>query len=132
MITEESALLPRGALYKRVDRKTVYNPAFNGFKSHEAKEIINYQLYRMPRNKWNANLIKRQCYNYTTDFFDTVDSLVPAENSFSITTNRDNHIVFVKSLHWPGMFFFHKLMSKKHGFVYFGDAKKNYDILFML
>lgn len=132
MITEESALLPRGALYKRLDRKTVYSPFFRGLNQQAATKLFNYQLYRMPREKWNYNLLKRQNYNYPTDFFDTIDSIIPEDKTFALSIEKDRGIVFLKSLFWPGMSFYHKCNSKKHGFYYFGDGRKNLDILFMI
>lgn len=132
LITEESALLPRSALTKQMSGKTVFNPAFHGLCQATAARIDQYQLYRQPQNKWNSNLLKRIDYNYNTDIFDTVDSIVPSEQAFTLAIESDRGIVVIRSLYWPGMVFVHKCRSRKHGFVYFGDGRKNLDILFML
>ncbi|XP_055386236.1 radial spoke head protein 9 homolog [Condylostylus longicornis] len=132
IITEESALIPRGALYKLTDMNVIYNPEFRGLNELDSTELINYQLYRNPHNEYNYNLLKRSDYNLTTDFLDTIDDIVPENNAFAVNLSHDETFVSIKSLVWPGMFFFHKLHSKKHGFVYFGNGKKNFDLLFML
>lgn len=132
LITDESALLPRGALYKRTDSKTIFNPLFNGISQIEAVNMSNYQLYRLPREKWNYNLLKRQNYNYPTDFLDTIDNIIPEKNSYSTVIEKYNEIIFLLSLHYVGMIFYHKLHTKLHGFCYFGNGKKNFDLLFML
>lgn len=133
LITDESAILPRGAIYKRVDRKTIYSPLFHGLSRLDAEDINNYQLYRAPRHTWNYNLLKRQDYNFPTDFLDTLDAIIPsAETSFSLTMEKDPGIVIIKSLHWPGMMFYHKTGTSKHGFCYLGDGRKNFDLLFMI
>lgn len=132
LITEESAILPRGALYKNVDGKTIYNPMFRGLSLTDGSKFENYLLYRNPREKWNANLLKKINYNYSVDIFDSTDIIVPREQSFCLTIEQDPIIVFIKSLHWPGMVFFHKCRTEQHGFCYFGDARKNLDLLFML
>lgn len=132
LITEEAALLPRSSLTKQMSGKTVFNPAFTGLCQAKAAKIDQYQLYRQPQNKWNSNLLRQSDYNYNTDIFDTVDSIVPSEQAFALTIENDRGVVVIRSLFWPGMVFVHKCRSRKHGFAYFGDGRKNLDILFML
>lgn len=132
MVTDESALIPRGALFKHVNGITVHNPLFHGLAYMDAVDMDNYQLFRCPKNKWNSNLLTRQDYNYATDFLDTADRIVPEKETFSITMENDKSIVFVKSLFWPGMVMFHKCGTAKHGFCYFGNGRKNLDLLFMI
>jgi radial spoke head protein 9 len=95
----------------------------------DAEEFCNYQLFRSPKNKFNYNLLKRWNYDYATDMYDTLDDLVPAH--FAITMDNRKSVIFIRSLHWPGMQFYHKIDSKLFGFFYIGDGEKNFDILFM-
>lgn len=132
MITDESALIPRGALFKHVNGITLYSPLFHGFSYMDAVDLDSYQLFRCPKNKWNANLLQRQDYNYATDFLDTADRIVPEKKTFSITMESDKSIVYVRSLFWPGMVMFHRCGTEKHGFCYFGNGRKNLDVLFMI
>lgn len=131
-ITDESAIIPRGALYKKLSGETVPNPAFAGITQSDAKNITNFQLFREPCNRWELNLLRRPSFNYTTDFLDTIDCIVPENHSFALITDLYYDCVYLKSLHWPGMVFFHKTNSNLHGFVYFGDGRKNLDMLFMI
>lgn len=131
-ITEESALMPRGSVYKRVDDKNVLSNCFRGLSLSESSDSTNFQLYRDPKMNLNQNLLKRHHYNYTTDFYDTIDCIVPDEKSFSRTLTENQKVIIMKSLQWPGMTFYHKINSKKHGFMYFGDGLKNMDLLFMI
>lgn len=132
MITEETAIMPRGALCKRTDGKSVYSPSFHGLSLLESSQLTNFQLYRTPQNRWNSNLLKHQDYNYATDIFDSIDLIVPEHKSFALTLQNDRGLVLIKSLYWPGMMFFHKCHSQIHGFCYVGDGRKNFDLLFML
>lgn len=132
MITEDSALMPRSSLTKQIDGRAVYNQAFRGLSMAEASRMENFQLFRRPQNKWNSNLLKRADYNYNTDIFDTVDCFVPQKYSFVVSVFDDRGLVLVRSLYWPGMTFFHKCQTRKHGFAYFGDGRRNNDLLFML
>lgn len=131
-ITEESALIPRGSVYKRVDDKNVLSKCFRGLSLSESSDPTNYQLYRDPKMNLNQNLLKRHHYNYPTDFYDTMDCIIPDEKSFSRTITENQKVIFMKSLQWPGMIFYHKINSEKHGFIYCGDGFKNMDLLFMI
>lgn len=132
MITDESAVIPRGCLYKRVDHTVIYNPPFHGLTKTQANDLRNFQLYRRPkRENMKENLLKRKDYNYPTDFFDTLDSCELHDKCFSKVIEIQHNIVFIRSLQWLGMYFYHKLDTERHGFWYFGDGKKNLDLLFM-
>lgn len=131
-ISDECFVVPRGAIFKRIDNRTISNPAFRGLDLVQSGKLINYQLLRRPQYKWNFNLLKRSDYNYATDFLDTLDCIVPSDGSFAIRVDHLIGAVFIKSLHWPGTIFFHKCNTPFHGLVYFGTGRKNSDLLFML
>ena len=129
-IMSESAITPRGVLYLQVSRCITYNPCFRGLTKMDATQMKNFQLFRFPLNNRNDNLLKREDYNYQTDFFDTIDDLVPS-NSFSMVINKRD-VVIIRSLKWPGMVFYHKLNTMYQGFFYFGNARENLDLPFMM
>lgn len=131
-ITEECALVPRGAVIKRNDGINRLNPMFNGSKLSIATDINNYQLYRLPHNELNANLVKRPNYNFATDFLDTLDAIGPVQHCNAVALDQYDGMVYIKSLMWPGQLFFHKCETPMHGFVYFGNGRKNTDLLFMI
>lgn len=131
MITEEAATMPRGAIYLKSDGNVTFNPFFSGLTKNEAKLLGNYQYYREPRNKYNYNVLKRNHFNYSTDFLDTLDDAVPLHKSFIIDMHKSKDTVFLKSLHWPGMICYHKIKSGQYGFVYMGNGKKDLDVIFM-
>lgn len=131
-ITQDIAIVPRGAVHVRADGEYYENPMFAGLNEHEAENIFNYSLLRNPKNKWNKNLLQRSDYNKTIDALDTLDSVVPEDHSFALTTDKYNGFAFLKSLHWPEMIFFHQLKTRMHGYAYFGSGKKNLDLLFMI
>lgn len=131
-INNDIAVIPRGAVHLRPNGEYWDNPMFSGLNEHEAENILNYSILRKPTTKWNSNLLQRSDYNKSIDVFDTLDTMIPEKNSFSLVTDKYNGYVFVKSLHWPGMIFYHQLKSQKHGYAYFGNGRKNLDILFMI
>ncbi|XP_017474474.1 PREDICTED: radial spoke head protein 9 homolog [Rhagoletis zephyria] len=131
IITEECAICPRGALYKLTDGRVIPNQMFRGLNDLEVENMSNYQIFRLPRCDLKHNLLKRSDYNYAIDFLDCIADVIPLRQAFSLNLMRSERLVIIKSCIWSGMTFFHKLNSRKHGFCYFGDGKKNYDLLFM-
>ncbi|CAO1364665.1 unnamed protein product [Diamesa tonsa] len=131
LITEESAIVPRGALYRQVNRSIAFNPCFKGLSRIDASSLKNYQLYRFPRNNRTFNLTKREDYNYQTDFFDTIDDLIPVNGNFTCCIN-DRDVCMIRSLRWLGMCFYHKINTIYQGFCYFGSGYENLDLLFTI
>lgn len=132
MITSECAVLPRGALTLRPDGTTTFSSFFHGLDQMEVNDLNNYQLLRQPKKSCTENLIKRSDYNYSTDTFDTIASILPEGKSFTVNMDSDSGLSVVKSLYWPGMVFFHKPLTDAHGFCYIGNGLRNHDLLFML
>lgn len=131
IITEECAICPRGAFYKMTDGRVIPNQMFRGLNSLQIDNQSYYQLYRLPRNDLKVNLAKRSDYNYAIDFLDTIDCVIPLGQAFALNLQKNERLVVIKSCLWLGMTFFHKIDSHEHGFLYLGDGKKNFDLLFM-
>lgn len=73
MITEESMIIPRGAFFKHPNGVTTENPGFPGLTPLESKDLKSYLHARLPREKWDRNLLTRVDYNYSVDFLDPVE-----------------------------------------------------------
>lgn len=128
LIMTESAIVPRGYLYRQVTRNVTFNPCFQGLTRMDAADLKNFQFLRYPQNDCNYNLTKQVNYNYQTDFFDTIDDSFP-KKSFSCSIN-DRDVLQIRALYWPGMTFVHKLNTKHQCFFYFGNGKRNLDLIF--
>lgn len=113
------------------DGRVIPNQMFRGLNDMQVENFSYYQIYRLPRNELKDNLAKRSDYNYAIDFLDSIEDVVPRYQAFLLNLQRNERIVIIKPLLWLGMTFFHKINSRKHGFIYFGDGKKNYDLLSM-
>lgn len=131
-ITEETAIVPRGAIYKLINKTSVHNPLFRGLDELFIDDLSHYFHYRYPKNDYISNLAKKPDYNYCIDFLDTIDETFPKNRAFALNLGFNDRVAIIRSCIWPGMTFFHKLNSRKHGFAYFGNGKYNIDILFML
>ncbi|XP_069704381.1 radial spoke head protein 9 homolog [Periplaneta americana] len=132
LISDESAVVPRGALLKRTDRCVVQNLAFKGLSSAEAQQLNSYQHYRIPQQRWNTNLLVRQDYNFAIDFLDTIDIDISAERCWSLKFQQGGQFSTLQNLYWPGMIFYHSISTSDHGFIYIGNGRKNMDLPFMI
>lgn len=131
LINDEVSVVPRGALYKRADGVIVENRAFEGLTTLEARELKSFLHYRVPVRKWNTNLLTRDDYNFAIDFLDPLDIDIP-EGCWLHNLTSGEDMVVLKSLYWPGMFFYHFIKTPKYGCVYFGHGIKCMDVPFFL
>ncbi|KAK9885690.1 hypothetical protein WA026_012455 [Henosepilachna vigintioctopunctata] len=130
-ITYEASVVPRGGLFMRPDGVAVENLSFEGLTLLDSRELSSYQHYRLPIQKWNTNLLTRDDYNYATDFLDPLDIDIP-EGCWPVQILAGDTVAIVKSLYWPGLYFYHTVETPKYGFIYFGTGKKCLDTTFML
>ncbi|XP_036146536.1 radial spoke head protein 9 homolog isoform X3 [Monomorium pharaonis] len=98
LITEDAAIIPRGAWYKCPNGDVIENPSFAGLGEVDASNLKSYLHVRPPKEKWDVNLSIRPDYNYALDFLDSIDMDVPQG------TNGDN--VGICSLSWAVVWLF--------------------------
>lgn len=76
-ITENAAIIPRGAWFKCPNGDVIENPSFSGLCDMDASNLKSYLHARPPKAKWNVNLSSRPDYNYALDFLDSIEMDVP-------------------------------------------------------
>lgn len=130
-IINEAGVIPRGALFKKADGVVIENMGFEGLSTLDAREIKSFQHFRVPTRKLNVNLLTRYDYNYAIDFLDPLDTDIP-QGCWQLQLTPDEDYVILRSMYWPGLLFFHKLRTPRHGFIYFGYGKKCVDSTFLL
>ncbi|CAG9858602.1 unnamed protein product [Phyllotreta striolata] len=131
LIFDEAGIIPRMGIFRRPDGMVINNTAFEGLKSIDAREWSSYLHFRVPTRKQNTNLLTSDDYNYATDFLDPIDMDIP-EGCWMLRIGQAEDVAILKSLHWPGLVFYHHLRTPKHGFLYFGHGKRCLDVPFML
>lgn len=76
-ITEDAAIIPRGAWFKCSNGDVIENRSFSGLCEIDAADLKSYLHARPPKAKWDVNLLSRPDYNYALDFLDSTDTDVP-------------------------------------------------------
>ncbi|KAL6268639.1 hypothetical protein P5V15_001773 [Pogonomyrmex californicus] len=130
-ITQDAAIIPRGAWFKCPNGDVIENPSFGGLCALDASQLKSYLHARLPKEKWNVNLLSRPDYNYALDFLDSIDLDVPQE-CWNLQCLLGGRLIVLHSLYWQGMTFFHRVNSPHYGFLYVGHGKKNLDLPFMI
>lgn len=130
-ISDEAEICARGQLLKQPDGTVVISPNYYGLTLPEAKLLKSYLHIRHPQHRWNTNLLTRPDYNYSMDFLDSIDQDIPS-GCWNLSLEQSGSVVYLKSLYWPGMMYFHKIKTPDAGFLYIGNGRKNLDVPFLL
>lgn len=130
-ICDEAEICSRGQLLRNPDGTTVINPNFYGLAAPEAKFLKSYMHIRPAQQRWNTNLLTRQDYNYSMDFLDSIDQDIPS-GCWNLSLEQAGSVVYLKSLYWPGMSYFHKIKTSDTAFLYIGNGRKCLDVPFLL
>ena len=130
-IDYNASIIPRGAYIAEATHDVIRNRYFEGLNVSNASILNNYYHFR-PANEGHArHLLKQNGLLASTDFLDNIASDLPLGGSWAITFNEAKTAVSVRSLVYPGYFFWHVLNTNKFGGAYFGSGLKENDIVFM-
>uniref|UniRef100_A0A0A9YFS0 Radial spoke head protein 9 homolog n=1 Tax=Lygus hesperus TaxID=30085 RepID=A0A0A9YFS0_LYGHE len=132
LINKQGIVVPRGALYKQPNGDIVHNESWYGMNFEDSRLLTSYFHFRKPENRWDENVTKKPNYNYAYDFMDPIDGDIPLHFAWSCQVVNTNRTAILRSLTWPGAVSYNVLESPVWGFLYFGPAKKNIDIPFMI
>jgi len=127
-VDASTCIVPRGAYKITPTREIVRNGGFSGLGEESAALPSSYLLLREPGDL--ASKLDRDGMLKDTDFMDSIGA-AHTRGSWSIQTRADR-TVHLKSLQWPGYFFFHRLGTSQYGGIYVGDGSVNKDLAFML
>jgi len=130
-IDQDVMVVPRGAYVKSSTGDVHTSRHFEGPSPLEAIRLSNYQHFRKAERLYDKTMIERADLDPTIDFMDSIENDVP-RGSWSVQQERGSGLVSIKSLLWPGYFFYHVPDTRQYGSVYVGTGEKNIDLPFML
>jgi len=126
-----TAVVPRGAYILNSSRQVLKNPYFTGLDRAAALDLKNYMHLRRPAARQYQPEAARAQLDKHADFLDSLDLDAPS-GCWSAVCDDSSNTVTLRSLLYPGFFFYHVLGSSSHGRLYVGNAERNYDLAFML
>jgi len=132
-IDREVFVVPRKAYIKSPSGQVYKNRNFEGHTQSEACRLHNYlHLRPAERSLLHDQLtLERADFDNSIDFMDCIESDIP-KGCWCVQLDRVTGAVLLKSLLWPGYFFYHVPCTAQYGSVYVGTGEKNIDLPFML
>lgn len=127
-IDNDCAVVPRGCAIIDATLQTRPNAGFRGLSYAEAGSLENYQHMRPSAT---ADLDSASAGIKATDFLDRLSDDEP-RGVWALRVNPGSRTASLRSLKWPGYFFFHKVGTPEFGGTYTGDGLPNNDLGFML
>ena len=127
-IENDTAVVPRGCGI--IDATLVVRPnaGFQGLTYAQAGALENYQHLRVSAK---ADLDAAATGVKASDYLDPLTDDEP-RGVWALRVNAASKTSTIRSLKWPGYFFFHQLGTNQFGGTYTGDGLANGDLGFML
>lgn len=127
-IENDTAVVPRGCGIIDASLNVRPNAGFRGLSYAEAGSLENYQHLRA---SIKADLDAACTGAKASDYLDPLTDDEP-RGVWALRVNAASKTATIRSLKWPGYFFFHNLGTSNFGSAYTGDGLANGDLGFML
>jgi len=131
-ISQDVAIVPRGAYARTPLGEVRVNKTFEGLSQSEGTRLSSYYHFREPLLLHEKSLLEKADLDSALDFLDPIDADIPYGGSWSVQQESGGKLITLRSLHWLGFTFYHVPGSNRHGYVYVGLGEKNLDLPFML
>jgi radial spoke head protein 9 len=130
-IDRDTAIVPRGAFIVAPSHEVIKNKGYEGLDFEAAGKLESFFHFRKAELLETQSALEKQGLVRGTDFLDPVSSDSPA-GCWSLQYNASKTSTTMRSLIWPGYFFFHAIETSCYGGAYIGYGQKNCDIAFMM
>lgn len=130
-IDHDTGVVPRGAFAVTPTHHIAENAMFAGLSGTEAASLSSFHHFRKAEHPSRANAMHNAGVVPVTDFLDPCSEDGP-QGVWSVRMDAGRGLVELRSLKWPGYFFFHDVDTPKYGGLYVGDGRENVDLPFMM
>jgi radial spoke head protein 9 len=130
-IDHDVSVLPRGAFVVDASHNVIQNKSYGGLGYEAAGALDNYYHFRSPESAKAMAALAKPGLVRPSDFMDPCSDDSP-KGCWALAYDTSATAVALRSLYWPGYFFFHLIDTPEYGGAYFGDGLPNLDIAFML
>jgi len=127
-IDEDTSVVPKGAYVLTGSQQVVSNPFFKA--SHDIS-LTSFCHLRKPKKLQGQTAADRSALSKSVDFLDTLEGDRPI-GCWSVQQDDVSGTVAVRSLWWPGYFFYQVSDTDNFGAFYNGYGDRNDDIAFTL
>lgn len=131
LIQHDTGVVPKGAYVVTPTHHIVADSHYAGLNATEAGSLSSYVHFRPAEHPARAHALYKPGAVPNADFLDPVSEDKPA-GCWTLRMDLGRGQVEVRSLTWPGYYFFHNVQSPKYGAVYVGDGRPNVDLHFAM
>jgi len=135
MINYDVEIVPRGAYYQDRLKNIHINDKFKGLTEKEMVDLASYFHFRSGFKLSFETIEDRIDIDQSIDIFDNIEKDKP-DGIWSLQVEHGGTTITLKSLLWPGYFFFHaprtEMRQCKFGSMYNGYGIKNVNLGIML
>lgn len=125
------AVAPLEAFVVSPTRQVVANPSFQGLDSERAGQLYNYFHLRRPELPERSRVLASGgSLVRPGDFWNPL--VQDLDGSWAVSRDNSGAFVTLRNYEFPGAMAFHRVGSGDHGYVYFGDGRRNPDLAFMI
>ena len=128
-IDSETSIVPVGSVKLLPNKELRLNDNFEGLTKEEVADLNMFCHFRKIRTQDKVESVLTGKAVFEFDFLDSVDNHV----YWSLQVDEGTGTVAnIRSLVWPGYYFYHVANTKRYGGVYYGYGIKNEDINFLI
>ncbi|KAL6631458.1 hypothetical protein U3516DRAFT_619220 [Neocallimastix sp. 'constans'] len=135
MINYDVEIVPRGAYYQDRLRNILSNEKFKGLTEKDMIDLASYFHFRSGFKLSLETVEDRISIDQSIDIFDNIEKDKP-DGIWSLQVEKGGSTITLRSLLWPGYFFFHapktEMRQCKYGSMYNGYGIKNVNLGIML
>lgn len=130
-IESDCGVVPRGAFSVTATHHIVADKLFCGVAPTNATDLSHYYHFRGSSHPARRYALSKAMVIGAGDWLDPISQDEP-KGVWRAHLDTGRNQVTLRSLRWPGYFFFHNISSPKFGGAYFGDGLEAKDLCFMM
>lgn len=130
-IEHECGVVPRGAYTVTPTHHIIPNQLFAGLCATEATQLSQYFHFRQAEHPARRHFLTKVAVAGPGDWMDPLSEDLP-KGAWSVRLDAGRAQVTLRTIRWPGYFFWHDVATPRYGGVYFGAGQPNDDLAFMM
>ncbi|GMI04721.1 hypothetical protein TrRE_jg4413 [Triparma retinervis] len=131
LIDHDVSIVPVGSFIADAAKQIIKNKSFEGLSYGAAGALRSFVHFRKAESPIAVASVEKPGLSRPGDIFDSITDDKPA-GAWSVNYSSSNTSSYLRSMYWPGYFFFQTVGKPEYGGVYFGNGIPNKDLAFGL
>ena len=122
--------MPKGAVVLTQNHEVTRNHAFKGLDDTTGFDINTYCHFRNVQHEQKRKDLLKDDAVFNSSFLDEAANSVTKGVWTVVRGGTRSNVAVIRNHEWPGYTAFHKIRTRDHGAVYFGEGLKNTSLNF--